>query len=131
MHLNFLNLIEIAKKLRGENGCPWDKEQTLASLAPKIKEEAQELIEAVEKNDAENIEEELGDVLFTLIMLAQIAEEKGHFSLESAMEKVGEKFISRHTWVFGEDEASTPEDALALWTKNKEKEKAKKLAKKA
>lgn len=126
MHLKFLHLLEIAEKLRGENGCPWDREQSLASLAPKVKEEAQELFEAVEKNDTENIEEELGDVLFTLIMMAQIAKEKGQFNMESAMQKVGEKFISRHTWVFGEDKATTPEEAVKLWKENKAKEKSQK-----
>jgi uncharacterized protein YabN with tetrapyrrole methylase and pyrophosphatase domain len=123
MHLKFQNLVEIAAKLRSENGCPWDKEQTLESLAPKVLEEAQELLEGVEKKDITNIEEELGDVLFTLIMMSQIAKEEGKFTLEGAMEKVAQKFISRHTWVFGEDTASTPEEAVALWNKNKKKEK--------
>lgn len=130
MHLKFKNLLEICEKLRGENGCPWDKKQTLDSLAPKVLEEAQELMEAVQKNDLENIEEELGDVLFTLIMMAQVAREEGKFDMGSAMEKVGEKFISRHTWVFGTDKASTPEEAVELWMKNKDKEKAQKSAKK-
>lgn len=130
MHLKFKNLLEICEKLRGENGCPWDKKQTLDSLAPKVLEEAQELVEAVQKNDLENIEEELGDVLFTLIMMAQVARDEGKFDIGSAMEKVGEKFISRHTWVFGADKATTPEEAVELWMKNKEKEKAQKSAKK-
>ncbi len=126
MHLKFKELVEIAEKLRGENGCPWDKKQTIESLAPKVLEEAQELQQAVANNDLENIEEELGDVLFTLIMLAQVAGEEGKFTMETAMEKVGEKFISRHTWVFGGDTVTTPEEAIAQWNKNKAKEKAKK-----
>lgn len=130
MHLKFKNLLEISEKLRGPDGCPWDKKQTLDSLAPKVLEEAQELMEAVQKNDLENIEEELGDVLFTLIMMAQVAREESKFDMGSAMEKVGEKFISRHTWVFGTDKASTPEEAVELWMKNKDKEKAQKSAKK-
>lgn len=130
MHLKFKNLLEICEKLRGENGCPWDKKQTLDSLAPKVLEEAQELMEAVQKSDLENIEEELGDVLFTLIMMAQVAREEGKFDMGTAMEKVGEKFISRHTWVFGTDKATTPEEAVELWMKNKDKEKAQKSAKK-
>lgn len=130
MHLKFKNLLEISEKLRGPDGCPWDKKQTLDSLAPKVLEEAQELIEAVQKNDLENIEEELGDVLFTLIMMAQVAREEGTFDMGTAMEKVGEKFISRHTWVFGTDKAGTPEEAVELWMRNKDKEKAQKSAKK-
>lgn len=128
MHLKFKELLEISAKLRGENGCPWDKKQTLESLAPKVLEEAQELLEAVQKNDLENIEEELGDVLFTLIMLAQIAKEEGKFDMGTAMTKVGEKFISRHTWVFGTDAVATPEEAVEQWNKNKAIEKAKKKA---
>ena len=69
---------------------------------------------------------ELGDVLFTLIMLAQIAKEEGKFTMGTAMTKVGEKFISRHTWVFGTDAVSTPEEAVEQWNKNKAAEKAKK-----
>jgi uncharacterized protein YabN with tetrapyrrole methylase and pyrophosphatase domain len=122
MYLKFKNLLEICEKLRGENGCPWDKKQTLDSLAPKVLEEAQELMEAVQKNDLENIEEELGDVLFTLIMMAQVARDEGKFDMGTAMEKVGEKFISRHTWVFGTDKATTPEEAVELWMKNKHAE---------
>ncbi|MEK9160008.1 MAG: MazG nucleotide pyrophosphohydrolase domain-containing protein [Patescibacteria group bacterium] len=126
MHLEFAKLLEISAKLRGENGCPWDKKQTLESLAPKVLEEAQELLEAVQKGDLENIEEELGDVLFTLIMLAEIAKDEGKFDIDSAMTKVGEKFISRHTWVFGGDTVTTPEEAVEQWNKNKAAEKAKK-----
>ena len=124
MHLKFKNLIEISAKLRGENGCPWDREQTLKTLAPTVLEEAQELLEAVQKNDLENVEEEMGDVLFTLVMMAQIAKEEGTFDIGTVMEKVAEKFISRHTWVFGGDSAATPEEAVALWMKNKHAEHA-------
>jgi uncharacterized protein YabN with tetrapyrrole methylase and pyrophosphatase domain len=130
MHLKLKDLIEIAEKLRSENGCPWDKKQTLDSLAPKVLEEAQELQEAVAKGDLANVEEELGDVLFTLVMMAQIAREEGTFDLGTAMEKVGEKFISRHTWVFGSDKASTPEEAVELWMKNKHAEAERKRIKK-
>jgi uncharacterized protein YabN with tetrapyrrole methylase and pyrophosphatase domain len=93
-------------------------------------EEAQELQEAVAKGDLANVEEELGDVLFTLVMMAQIAREEGTFDLGTAMEKVGEKFISRHTWVFGSDKASTPEEAVELWMKNKHAEAERKRIKK-
>lgn len=126
MSLKFKELLEISAKLRGENGCPWDKKQTIESLAPKVLEEAQEFLEAVQKGDLENMEEELGDVLFTLIMVAQIAQEEGKFSMESAMTKVGEKFIARHTWVFGTDQVGTAEEAVEQWNKNKAAEKAKK-----
>ena len=119
MHLKFKHLLDISAKLRGEGGCPWDREQTLETMRPLVLDEAQELSEAIEKGDIENIEEEIGDVLFCLIMISQIAHEKGHFDMGTVLEKNVHKLISRHTWVFGDDKAETAEEALALWKKNK------------
>lgn len=129
MHPQFKNLVEIAAKLRAEGGCPWDREQSIASMAPKILEEGQEVMEAVEKEDWENLEEELGDVLFNIVMISQIASEEKKFDIQSVLERITEKLISRHTWVFGEEKAATAEEALALWLKNKDKEKAAKAQK--
>ena len=126
MHLKFKNLLEIAAKLRAEGGCPWDREQTIESMVPCLTKEAQEVVEAVEKKDWENLEEELGDVLFNIVMISSIAAEKRLFDIGTVMEKIAEKLISRHTWVFGQDKAATAEEALALWLANKEKEKARK-----
>jgi MazG family protein len=123
MHSKFQNLVEIAAQLRAEGGCPWDREQTIASMVPRVTEEAQEIQEALEKKDWENLEEELGDVLFNLVMIAQIAKEEKKFNIDGVLEKITEKLISRHTWVFGEEKASTAEEALELWIKNKAKEK--------
>lgn len=128
MHPQFKNLVEIAAKLRAEGGCPWDREQSIASMAPKILEEGQEVMEAVEKEDWENLEEELGDVLFNIVMISQIASEEGKFDIQTVLEKIAEKLISRHTWVFGTDKAATAEEALALWMKNKAIEKNNKQA---
>ena len=126
MHLKFKHLLDISAKLRGEGGCPWDREQTLETMRPLILDEARELSEAIEKGDIKNIEEEIGDVLFCLIMTAQIAQEKGHFDMGTILEKNAEKLLRRHTWVFGTDKAETAEEALALWKKNKKLEKSKK-----
>lgn len=126
MHPQFQNLLDIAKQLRAEGGCPWDREQSIASMAPKLLEEGAEVLEAVEKEDWENLEEELGDVLFNIVMISQIASEEGKFDMSGVLEKVAEKLVSRHTWVFGEEKAATAEEALALWTKNKGLEKDKK-----
>lgn len=125
---NFTKLVEIVAQLRAEGGCPWDRKQTVESLIPKLVEEAEEVRLAVEKGDKANLEEELGDVLLNVLMITEIAQETGDFTLDSLMQKLADKVISRHTWVFGDEKASTPEEALALWTKNKEKEKAKKDA---
>lgn len=125
MHFKFKNLLEISAKLRGEGGCPWDRKQTLQSMRPMVLEEAQEVVEALDKDDMENLEEEIGDLLFCLIMMAQIAHEDKKFNMGTVLEKITEKIISRHTWVFGSDKAETAEEALALWKKNKETARAK------
>ena len=119
-------LIELAEKLRGENGCPWDKKQTIASLLKHMEEEVHEVREAIENGDHDNLREELGDVLFQIVMITQIAKEHEYFEMGDVIEEIGEKIVSRHTWVFGEDNANTPEEALELWRRNKEIEKAKK-----
>lgn len=122
MLVSFKQLIDIVAKLRGENGCPWDQKQTLESMVKHLAEETEEVLEAIEKGDKEHIKEELGDVLLNVVMMAQIASEAGHFDMKDIMDTVAEKVITRHTWVFGDDEASTPEEALALWKKNKAKQ---------
>ncbi len=114
----------MAAKLRSKDGgCPWDQKQTVESLKKCILEEAAEVAEAIDEGDAKHIEEELGDLLFNMVLIAQIASEKGDFDMKGVLERIGEKIISRHTWVFGTDKASTPEEAVALWMKNKEKER--------
>lgn len=122
-------LAELAEKLRSETGCPWDREQTIASILECMEEEVGEVREAIENGDHENLCEELGDVLFQVIMISQIAREKGYFNLQDVVKTISEKIISRHTWVFGDDKASTPEEALALWKRNKEVEKQRKKSK--
>ncbi|MBT7736842.1 nucleotide pyrophosphohydrolase [Candidatus Peregrinibacteria bacterium] len=126
----FEDLVKIAEKLRSETGCPWDKKQTIASMLTYIDEEVSEVREAIENGDHENLREELGDVLFQLIMIAQIAKEHEYFDMDDVVNDISDKIISRHTWVFGNDKAETPEEALEMWRKNKEIEKAKKNKKK-
>lgn len=122
---SFKELLSIAKKLRGPDGCPWDQSRTVESLLEDFEEEAQEVKEALQKKDDENLKEELGDILFTILLMSLIAEEEGKFSLKEVLEDIQAKLIRRHTWVFGKDKASTPEEALAIWKKNKAKEKKK------
>lgn len=116
-------LLDLAAKLRSETGCPWDRKQTIASMLKHIDSEVSEVREAIGNGDHENLREELGDVLFQLVMIAQIAKEKGYFEMKDVIKDIGEKIVSRHTWVFGDDKAETPEEALEMWRKNKEKEK--------
>lgn len=112
-------LLRLAKKLRGPKGCPWDKERVMADFPPLLIEESEEIKEAIAKADWENLQEEIGDVLFNLCLLMQIAEEEGHFTAKDVINSSSEKIISRHTWVFGKDTAKTAEEALRLWKKNK------------
>ena len=121
MHLKFKDLLEIAARLRKE--CPWDKKQTLESLKPHLLEEAAEVAEAIESGNADHIAEEMGDVIFTLLLMAEIASEDQRFDMGSILEKSAEKMIARHSWVFGTDKATTPEEAVELWLKNKAKER--------
>jgi len=113
----------LTQKLRSETGCPWDRKQTIESMLKCILDETQEVKEAIEKKDYKNLKEELGDVLFQIAMIAQIAKEEKHFDMDGVVEDIYKKIVSRHTWVFGKDKAHTPEEAIAKWQENKKKEK--------
>ena len=117
----FIKLKELAARLRGPNGCPWDRKQTIESMLTNVIDEAREVEEAVSKNDYENLREELGDLLFNIVMIAQIAEEKKLFTISEVLRDIEKKIVDRHTWVFGKDKAKTPDEAIAIWNKNKKK----------
>ncbi len=119
----FYDLVKIVKALRSENGCPWDKAQTYESLQKNLIEECYELVEAINSKDVVNIVEELGDVLLQCVFYAVLGQEDGKFNEKDALNSICSKLISRHTHVFGNDTASTDTDALAVWNKNKVKEK--------
>lgn len=121
----FTQLLGLADKLRSDTGCPWDRKQTIASMLKHMESEVHEVRIAIENGDHENLKEELGDVLFQLVMIAQIAKEHKYFHMDDVINGIHKKIVSRHTWVFGKDKAKTPEEALELWRKNKAKEKKK------
>ncbi len=121
---SFDELVETFAILRGPNGCPWDKKQTHESLIKCLQNETQELIEAIEKKDDENMKEELGDVLLQVLMHSQLAAEEGKFTIQDVMDGLYDKLHRRHPHVFGDHaKASTPEEALALWKEMKKKER--------
>ena|SRR3989338_6180434 len=120
---SFKKLVDIARQLRGPEGCPWDQSKTLPDLQKDFMEEAEEVKQALEKEDWENVREELGDILFNIVLMAVIAEEQGRFTMKDVLDGIQEKIVRRHTWVFGNDKASTPEEAIAIWKKNKALEK--------
>jgi len=90
-----------------------------------IESEVHEVRIAIENGDHENLREELGDVMFQLIMVAQIAKENKYFDMDDVIKDIDIKIRERHTWVFGDDKVDTAEEAIALWRKNKAKEKQK------
>lgn len=111
-------------RLRAPGGCPWDREQTSASLSPSLIEEAYEVIDAIERDHPSDLEEELGDLLINILMQAEIASESGGFTLESIAATASEKLIRRHPHVFGESTAGTSEAVLAQWEEIKKAERA-------
>ena len=103
----FKDLVEITAKLRAEDGCPWDREQTFESLRKYMREEAEEAVQAVDKNDMENLCE-------------------GLFSIDDVIGGICEKMVRRHPWVFGGEKINSTEEGEALWARIKMQEKAKK-----
>ena len=117
-------LLGIIAELRSDHGCPWDRAQTHESMIKCLRDECEEVVEAIEKKDDENLCEELGDVLLQVLMHAQIASEEGRFTMEDVVNGLASKMIRRHPHVFGgAPTASTPEEGLASWKAMKEKEK--------
>ncbi len=119
----FTEMMNIIAKLRGPEGCLWDRKQTLESLTTNILEEAKEISEAVKFQDIDNLREELGDLLMVIFMEIEIAREKGLFSYSEVLTGAIDKFVRRHPHVFGDLKVNTPEEALAAWKKMKEEEK--------
>jgi nucleoside triphosphate diphosphatase len=109
------DLIKMMTRLRAPNGCPWDREQTYATLAPMLIEEAYEVIEAAEAEDWDELRDELGDLLFQLVFYGQIAAETGQFTLQDSITRVHEKMWRRHPHVFGDEKADTTAEVLANW----------------
>jgi NTP pyrophosphatase (non-canonical NTP hydrolase) len=120
---SFAALGHIAARLRRPDGCPWDREQTAASLLPDLREEVDELAEAVGRADWDNVREELGDLLLHVMMQAQIAHESGHFSIDDVVAGITAKLVRRHPHVFGDVRATTPAEVLDVWKRVKHAEK--------
>ena len=119
----FADLVRMARFLRSDKGCPWDRAQDESSLARCVLSEARELHEAVASGDSAHIREEIGDVLFTLISMAVLAEEKGDTLLVDMLGELEAKMIRRHPHVFGAENAATVEEALRHWNRVKRSEK--------
>src|SRR5438477_11103738 len=118
----FERLLDIMKRLRAPNGCPWDREQTRESLKPYLIEEAYEVLEAIESGAAGPLREELGDLLFQVIFHARLGEEFGEFTMDDVLRHLIDKMIGRHPHVFGDASVATPKEALAQWEAIKRRE---------
>ena len=119
----FLDLCDLVSRLRGPGGCPWDARQTEETLKTYLLEEAYEAVDAVDRGDAEDLCHELGDLLFQILFLTTLAEEKGHFGLFSVIQEITRKMIHRHPHVFGAAKAANAEEVAENWERIKKQER--------
>lgn len=121
---DFNDLVEIVEILRGENGCPWDREQTHKSLEKALVEESYEVIDAIDREDDNGLIEELGDVLLQVVFHASIGKEDGYFDINEIIAGICDKMISRHPHVFGDiHRINTSNDVITKWDELKKQEK--------
>src|SRR6266850_3065581 len=126
MPATFDDLIELMNKLRSPDGCPWDREQTYATLAPMLLEEAYEAFEAVEEareGRPQELRDELGDLLFQIVFYAQVAKERGEFSIGDVTSAIHEKMVRLHPHVFGDTNANDTAAVLRNWEVMKAEER--------
>lgn len=121
---SYEDFLDIIAQLRAPGGCPWDQKQTHESLKECLLEESQEVLDAIDNKDDDNLCEELGDVLLQIVMHAQIAAEEGRFTMTDVVQGVSEKMVRRHPHVFGDVKVSSVEEGLDLWNAIKAQEKA-------
>ncbi|HEY7444629.1 MAG TPA: nucleoside triphosphate pyrophosphohydrolase [Vicinamibacterales bacterium] len=131
----FARLVDIMRTLRSPEGCPWDREQTLQTLAPFVLEETYEVLDAIERHDLGALKEEVGDLLFEGVFLAQVASDHGAFTVADALQTVADKLVRRHPHVFQEDgnvhdaaskeRAPSATAALERWESQKARERTK------
>jgi len=120
----FDRFIEIVRELRSEKGCPWDKEQSPASLKRYLLEETQEAIEAITADNHQHIKDELGDILYLIVLLAQIHEEEKLFNMGGIIDSITDKMIRRHPHVFSDEKIETVAEVRKKWLEIKDNEKS-------
>ena len=117
-------LTDVMDTLLGENGCPWDREQTHDSLRKNLLEESHEVIEAIDNHDMEHLKEELGDLLLQIVFHSKLAEQEGAFNFNDVVQVVTDKMIRRHPHIFSDVKADNAEAVLTNWEAIKKQEKA-------
>lgn len=124
----FTRLIDIMATLRGPDGCPWDREQTIDTLKPFVLEEAYEVLDAIDRHDHHHLREELGDFVFEAVFVAQLEAEAGHFTIADALTSVADKLVRRHPHVFargtGEAALDSADRVRTRWEEIKAQERA-------
>ncbi len=122
---NFSDLVEVMRALRNpDGGCPWDLEQNFKSIIPYTLEEAYEVADAIDRDDMNDLREELGDLLFQSVYHAQMASEVQSFDIDDVVHDITAKMISRHPHVFENESAATAEDVNQIWDQRKAQEKS-------
>ena len=124
----FQDLVATARHLQGPTGCPWDQAQTISSLLPHLIEEVWEVYCAAARRDMAHLEEELGDVLYTVIFLSLLAERDGQFTLGGLLTKTRRKMIRRHPHVFAAARARSADEAYAHWQRAKRRESTRRVS---
>lgn len=119
----FSALVALMARLRDPSGCPWDREQDHRTLRPCLLEETYEVLEAIDRGDAQALRQELGDLLLQIVFHAQLASEAGDFDIEDVVKGIHDKLIARHPHVFGGSSAATAEEVLHQWDKLKRDER--------
>jgi MazG family protein len=121
----FARLVALVERLRGPDGCPWDRAQTRESVAPYLVEETYEVVDALRSGAPAALKEELGDLLFQILFHADLSRDAGDFTVTDVIETIHAKMVHRHPHVFGEEVASTPEEVVERWERLKGAEPAK------
>ena len=119
----FEQLVQLMTTLRGEQGCPWDRKQTLETLKPFVIEESYEVVDAIDRNDRAALAEELGDFLLQAVFIAELTREEGSFDIYDAVTAIHDKLVRRHPHVFGDVQADDAEQVLVNWEKLKNEER--------
>jgi tetrapyrrole methylase family protein/MazG family protein/ATP diphosphatase len=119
---HFVELMKLIQTLRGPNGCPWDKKQTPEDVKAYLVEELYEILEAIDMDEKNMLMEEIGDMLFMILFLVNLYEEKKAFTLNDALKSIQRKMIHRHPHVFGSETVSSAEKVKTIWQLLKEKE---------
>ena len=125
MKRSFDDLVRLMTRLRGPDGCPWDRKQTLPDLKPYVIEESYEVVDAIDQNDRAALAEELGDLMLQAVFIAEITREEGSFDIYDSITAIHDKLVRRHPHVFGDVVASDAEQVLVNWEKlNQDERKA-------